>query len=106
MKYLKTYESKKIYNKGDIVLLISGSGLDQFLLPYAKIIRRNTGKPKDRYIDRYYVEILFPNTEHWSYFSSEDIHTTFIVNYSIIRKITKEEKEEIELKIKSDKYNL
>lgn len=107
MKHLKTYENviKKIYKKGDIVLLNDYSD-SEFELPYAKILRRDKGKAKDRFIDRYYVEILFPNTKHWLYFPNQKEHETFILEFRIIRKLTKEEKENLKLKINANKYNI
>ena len=107
MKHIKTYESliKNIYKKGDVVLLKSPIP-SEFLTPYAKIIRRDAGKAKDRFIDRYYVEILDPNTKHWAYFEIEDIHTSFIEDYSILKKVTPKEYKEYLIKKDSEKYNL
>lgn len=105
MKYIKTYENntKIIYRKNDFVKLKNDSD-DEFAQPYAKIIRRNTYK--DSYFDTYLVEILYPNTEHWSYSKYEDEHQATIEEYRIARKLSKKEMEEIKLKIASDKYNL
>lgn len=106
MKYIKTFESniKKIYKKGDLVFVTNH--LDQFLLPYAKIISRFKHRPDKEPIDKYYVEILFPNTEHWSYYKDDDEHCTMIEDYLIIRKLSKKEIEELDLKTIANKYNL
>jgi hypothetical protein len=105
MKYIKTYENtKKIYRKNDIVLL--KGNLESFLLPYAKIITRYKHRPDEVPIDKYYVEILFPNTEHWAYYEEQDVHSAIIEDYMISRKLTKEELQELDIKKIANKYNL
>ena len=105
MKYIKAFENiiKTIYYKDDYVLL---SNVSECLLPYAKIIKRHKYKTGNYPIDRYLVEILFPNTNHWKYNMNDDIHDTFIEDYLIVRKLTRKEKEELKLKLKISKYNL
>lgn len=105
MKYIKTYENiKNIYRKGDFVLLYNEIG--EFSLPYAKIIARYKHKPNKEPTDKYYVEILYPNTNHWSYNKNDEIHTAVINDYLIVKKLTKKEIEELELKMSANKYNL
>jgi hypothetical protein len=106
MKYLKKFENiKKTYNKGDLVLLNYKSDTE-FLLPFAKIIKRVNLKWNQHPIDRYYVEILFPNTKHWSYDKLDDIHAKYIVEYDIIQKTTLKEIEDFKMKIDTKKYNI
>jgi hypothetical protein len=102
MKHIKAYENiKTIYNKNDFVLLTNN--IDEFLLPYAQIIRRN----KHIYsTDTYFVEILFPNTKNWAYDPTEEYHYCTIEDYLIIKKLSKKEIEYIKLKLNADKYNL
>jgi len=110
MKHLKSFESiirypfKKIYNKNDYVRV--SNNIEEFELPYAKIISGYNHKSNEAPIDRYYVEILFPNTKHWSYSSNEDQHTAVIEDYLIVKKLSKKEIEEYELKSSANKYNL
>lgn len=105
MKHLKTYENnKKIYKKNDIVLL--KKNIDAFKYPYARILKRFPGKSKDRFLDKYHVEILYPNTNYWSYSDFDDIHETAILQYDIIRKLSKEDIENLDVEIKSKEYNL
>jgi hypothetical protein len=105
MNYIKTYENyKKLYNKNDYVVLKKPL-LDAFLLPYAKIIRKINYK-KGETITRYYVEILYPNTEHWAYSKYDEQHTCTIEDYLISDRISKKEMEEIKLNIEQSKYNL
>ena len=106
MKYIKTFENvKQIYNKNDFVLL--ANNIDEFLLPYAQIINRyKHNKPGEVPIDRYYVEILFPNTKNWAYDKTEEHHYCTIEDYLIIKKLTKKEIEDIKLKVSTTKYNL
>jgi hypothetical protein len=108
MKYLKTYETliKKIYKKNDLVKI--NNYIDSaFLLPFAKILR--VDKPntkKGDYIYRYYVEILFPNKNFWSYFESDEEHTTFVPDFLIVDKVSKKEIDEYLLKMNVNKYNI
>lgn len=105
MKHIKSYENTKtIFNKNDFVLLTNN--IDEFLLPYAKIITKYKYKSTDAPIYRYQVEILFPNTKHWAYYPNEDSHTTVISEFLIIKKLSKKEIEYVKLKLNADKYNL
>jgi len=105
MKHLKTYENsiKNNYKKGDFVMVNNGESA--FKLPYGKILKKYPGKAKDRFIDTYSVKIIFPNTEHWTYQPNE-INYTNIPQYTINRKLSKEEVAELKIKINTEKYNL
>lgn len=106
MKYIKKYENlyKKIYNKGDIVRV--ANNIEEFSQPYAKIKTRYKHRPSEYPTDKYYVEILFPNTSYWAYDQTDEYHNTTLEDYLIVRKLTKKELKELELKIATDKYNL
>lgn len=114
MKHIKIYEKfskDKIkesiihtrYKKGDHVLLCKSY---KWLLPYGQVIKREIGKPTDRYIDRYYVEIFLPNKNHWQFNFPEEHYYIWITEYEIIQKLTKKQIEEFELELQALKYNL
>ena len=113
MKYIKSYENKNnytpegkiIYNENDFVLLSEPNDGTEYVLPYAKIIKRFKYKQGSYPIDQYQMELLFPNKNHWKH-RFDDEHITTLPDYSIYRKLKPEELKNIKQKISTDKYNL
>lgn len=109
MKHIKLFESLtgKIYRKNNIVLLSENStNIEEFELPYARIIERYKSRPDKEPIDRYYVEIIFPNKNFWAYDPSDEKPKTVIYEYHILRKLTPEEVKDMNLKLSAKKYNI